>query len=525
MVDITERKEMEEALRQSEARFRIFAESGPQMIWAAGADGLNEYINPRWCEYTGLTAEETADRESSRRVIHPDDYDAMRARWNEALAAGEPFEAEIRLRRASDGAYRWFLSRGVPVRNREGRIVQWIGANTDIEDQKRAEEHLKEADRRKTHFLALLAHELRNPLAPIRTGVQILRNSDADPAMVRRAVEMMERQVGQMVRLVDDLLDVSRITQDKIELRKERLELATVIRRAVEISRPIIEAKEHELIVALGPEPVVLEADLVRLAQVVSNLLNNSARYTPKRGRIELSAGREGERVVIHVRDNGIGIPAAMLPGIFEMFTQGDRYQERTQGGLGLGLSLVKSLIQLHGGDVEARSSGEGRGSEFVVRLPVGGVHGRNSPAPRADERRKPVGPSRRILVVDDNRDSSDSLALLLEIMGHQVQVAYDGPHALEAARTYQPDTVLLDIGLPGMSGHEVARRMRQELDMKGALLVAMTGWGQDEDRQRSQDAGFDHHLVKPVEPDALETLLASLADRAPRGRAGRLED
>jgi PAS domain S-box-containing protein len=520
-VDVTEhqqaqaaRRESEERLRVSEARFRIFAEGGPQMIWAADAKGRSEYVNPRWCEYTGLTREQTADPEYLGRVIHPDDFQGMMDRWNAAYASGTAFEAEFRLRRAADGAYRWFLCRGVPVRDGYGRIVQWVGANADIDDQKRAEEQLKEADRRKTYFLALLAHELRNPLAPIRNGLQIMRRPETDPAALGEAVEMMERQVGQMVRLVDDLLDVARITQNKIELRKERIELSTAIRRAVEISRPLIEARGHDLRVSLAAVPAMLEADMVRLAQIVSNLLNNSARYTPNGGRIEVITETQEGEAVVRVRDNGTGIPAAMLPTLFDMFTQGDQRQERAHGGLGLGLSLVKSLVQLHGGTVDVASPEEGQGSEFTVRLPL---------APRAEPltmlplpgagleaRRAPW--RRRILVVDDNRDSSESLAILLQIMGHEVHIAYDGPNALESARTHHPDTVLLDIGLPGMSGHTVARRMRQELHMTGTLLVAMTGWGQEEDRKRSREAGFDHHLVKPVEPNALEALLASSA-------------
>jgi PAS domain S-box-containing protein len=373
---------------------------------------------------------------------------------------------------------------------------------------------LREADRRKDEFLAMLAHELRNPLAPILNAVQIIQLS-SDRATREQARTIMERQLTHMVRLVDDLLDLSRITRDKIELRKERVELATVVQSAIETSRPLIEAAGHELTITLPPEPIHLEADLTRLAQVFSNLLNNAVKYTEPGGHIWVTAERHGGEVVVKVGDTGRGMPAEMLPNIFGMFTQVDRSLERSQGGLGIGLTLVKRLVEMHGGSVQAFSEGLGHGSEFTVRLPL---TQEGTPlavvGPKPETPRK--APPRRILVVDDNTDAAESLAQVLRLNGHEVRTAYDGPTALDVARAQAPEVVLLDIGLPGMNGVEVARRMRQSLGLTDALLVALTGYGQDEDRRRSQEAGFNAHLVKPVDLDALHGLLARSPPAAP---------
>jgi CheY-like chemotaxis protein/two-component sensor histidine kinase len=317
---------------------------------------------------------------------------------------------------------------------------------------------------------------------------------------------------------VDDLLDLSRISQGKIVLRKERVELAAVVGSAVEASRPLIEKWGHELTVTLPPEPVLLEADPVRLAQVLLNLLNNAAKYTNQGGRIGLTAEREGEAVLVRVKDTGIGIPAEMLPRVFEMFTQVEQSQERSQGGLGIGLTLVQRLVQLHGGTVEAHSDGPGKGSEFVVRLPVAGPARARGPQGAADGGQVVAPPACRILVVDDNRDAADSLAVLLRMMGHEVHTAHDGLEAVGAVAVLQPDVVLLDIGLPKLNGYEVARRVRQGR-AEGVVLIALTGWGQEEDRRRSREAGFDHHLTKPVELAALQQLLAATNPTEPERR------
>jgi PAS domain S-box-containing protein len=373
-----------------------------------------------------------------------------------------------------------------------------------------AQEALREADRRKDEFLAVLAHELRNPLAPVRNALQILKLPGANAAVIEQARQMMERQVQHLVRLVDDLLDVSRLMRGKVELRPEPVELVTVVARAVETSQPLIDAEGHELLVSLPPEPLWLNGDLVRLAQVVSNLLNNAARYTDRGGKIWLTGHREEGQLVIRVRDTGCGIAPEMLGRIFDMFLQADRRTKNAQGGMGIGLTLVKSLVEMHGGSVEAHSDGPGKGSEFVVRLP--GWAGRVASGEAGDAAPPPIKlPSRRVLVVDDSPDAADSLAMLLRLEGQEVRVAYDGPTALGLARDFRPRLVLLDIGLPGMDGYEVARRLRQQPGLGGVVLVALTGWGQEEDRRKSQEAGFDHHLVKPAGLEELQQLLGAL--------------
>ena len=381
----------------------------------------------------------------------------------------------------------------------------------DITARKNAEEALQDADRRKDEFLATLAHELRNPLAPISNALGLLRLAENDVATFRQVRDMVERQMKHLVRLVDDLLDVSRITRGKIELRRERLDLAAAVQSAVETSRPHFEARQHELAVLLPETPLYVDGDLTRLAQVLSNLLHNAAKYTPDSGRITLSMARESAQVVVRVSDNGLGIPPDMLPRVFEMFAQVDKHLDRAQGGLGIGLSLVRQLVQMHGGTVEVHSAGLGEGSEFAIRLPL---LEEDQPVPQAGaisggqkDQAAPVR-GRRVLVVDDNRDSAESLAQLVQLLGHEVRTAFDGPSALEVAVAFVPEFVLLDIGMPGMDGYEVALHLRQIPLLRNAVLVAQTGWGQEEDRRRSQEVGFDHHLVKPVEMTALQALL-----------------
>jgi signal transduction histidine kinase/ActR/RegA family two-component response regulator len=380
-------------------------------------------------------------------------------------------------------------------------------------------EALRQADRQKDEFLATLSHELRNPLAPIRNALHVLRLAGGDEQTRARVVDTLERQTGSVIRLVDDLLELSRINQGRIELRKERIRLNAVLRSALESSAPIVEAAGHELIVAEPPEPVLLNADPVRLTQVIANLLNNAAKYTEKGGRIVLSARSYGSEAVISVRDTGIGIPADMLSRIFDMFVQVDSSRDRSRQGLGIGLTLVKRLVELHGGTVEARSEGHGKGSEFIVRLPAFAdqrVVKTDAPAkPAGAERRKSDLTRFRILVVDDHHDAGDSLATLLRLLGHQVRVAYDGLAGMEAARVFRPQVALLDIGMPGMDGIELGTRLRQEPEFENLLMVALTGFGRDEDRQRSSAAGFNAHLVKPVDVATLNALLAQHAARA----------
>ncbi len=370
---------------------------------------------------------------------------------------------------------------------------------------------LRETDRRKDEFLATLAHELRNPLAPVRNALQILKMPRVDAQTVERSREMMERQVQHLVRLVDDLLDVSRVMRGKIELRRERVELATVVARAVETVQPLVDAQGHQLNVRIASDSLLLEADPVRLAQVVGNLLTNAAKYTEPNGRIWLTAERDGETAVLRVRDNGIGIAPHMLPRIFELFVQVDHASTKAQGGLGIGLTLVKNLVEMHNGIVQARSEGLGQGCEFVVRLPlaVQAIHQDHGPVAGPLAYHIPPLSGKRLLVVDDNQDAADSLAMLLRLQGHEVRVAYSGMAALEMTKTYTPDVVFMDIGMPGMDGYEAARRIREQPGLGKTVLAALTGWGQQEDRRRTAEAGFNHHLVKPPEPHLLESLLA----------------
>ena len=368
---------------------------------------------------------------------------------------------------------------------------------------------LSEADHRKDEFLATLAHELRNPLAPIRNGLQLIKLASGQATMVENARAMMDRQLTHLVRLVDDLMDVSRITRGKLELHKEPVPLETVLNSAVETSRPLIEEMGHELTVTLPQQPLIVYADITRLAQVFVNLLLNAAKYGDRNGHIQLIGDHQGSEVVVTVKDTGIGITANELPRIFEMFMQVDRSLEKSQGGLGVGLTLVKKLVEMHGGRVEAHSDGPTKGSEFIVRLPITSATSR--PQVAGDGEEQPAKSSHRILVVDDNRDGADSLTLTLQIMGNEVRTAYDGQEGMDTASEFRPGVLLLDIGLPKLNGYEVCRRIREQSWGKDVMLIAITGWGQDDDRRRSKEAGFDHHMVKPVDPQFLMKILAGL--------------
>jgi signal transduction histidine kinase len=370
-------------------------------------------------------------------------------------------------------------------------------------------EQLREQDQRKDEFLATLAHELRNPLAPIRNGLELIRRANNDPAVLEKTTPIMQRQIQQMVRLVDDLLDVARISRNKLHLRKEQVDLESVVRNAVETSRPVLAAAQNDLHVDLPSEPVLLEADPVRLAQVFSNLLNNAAKYSGPGGRISLIATQSGDELTIRVSDTGIGIEPAKLSQIFGMFVQLDASEQQVQSGLGVGLTLVQRLIEMHGGSIEARSEGQGKGSEFIVRLPA-----LKQPAKSVSEIEPALASRartrRRILVVDDNVDSAESMAMMLELSGHDVAMAHDGLAAVELAKEFQPDVALLDLGMPKLDGYEAARSIRQQSWGQKMKLVALTGWGQQEDKRRSREAGFDAHLVKPIDFDALEELVAT---------------
>ncbi len=428
----------------------------------------------------------------------------------ERLRRGERVEHFDTVRVTKDGRLIDVSLSISPIRDASDRVVGASKVARDVSAQKRAEQALRDADRRKDEFLATLAHELRNPLAPLRNSLHLLRLSGSSDPAVEQVREMMERQINHMVRLVDDLMELSRITRGKIELRKERVHLADVIHNAIETSQPVVDAAGHTLVLDIPDEPIILHADPVRLAQVFANLINNAAKYTPRAGQIWCTARRENGSIVVTIRDTGIGIPSDMLPRVFDMFTQVDSSHHRIQSGLGIGLTLVQSLIELHGGTVAALSEGLGKGSEFVVRLPVADIlPAETAPPKRAPSALAPV----RVLVVDDNYDAADSLGMLVECLGAEVHVVHDGPAALHALETFHPALVLLDIGMPGMDGYEVARRIRLHPEFQDLTLIALTGWGQDEDRRRSHAAGIDYHLIKPPDIDTLQALMVSVGN------------
>ncbi|MEA2563887.1 MAG: hypothetical protein QOH06_5391 [Acidobacteriota bacterium] len=509
--DVTERRRAEEALQASELRFRTLTAHAPVGIFLADREGNCLFVNERWCRMAGLTPEE-ARGQGWAHAIHPDDRDRVFHEWSAATQAGRAFTSEYRFR-TPQGRVTWLHGNAVGLRGEAGQVSEYIGTLTDITEQKEAVEALRDADRRKDEFLALLAHELRNPLAPLRNGLQVMRLAPGDAKAVARLRDMMDRQLSHMVRLIDDLLDVSRFSRNKMELRRSRVLLADVVSSAVETARPAIEAAGHELTVSLPPEPVHLDADLTRLAQVFGNLLNNSAKYTQRGGRIQLTATREGGEVQVAVRDTGIGIPASALPTIFDMFSQVDRSIERTTGGLGIGLALVKGLVEIHGGRVEAASPGEGKGSTFTVRLPVLEERAESAPGLAVEVEVEPglTGSKRRVLVVDDHRDSAASMALMLQMIGNEVHTAHDGVEALQSAERFRPQVVLMDIGMPRLNGYETTRRIREQPWGRDMIVIALTGWGQDVDRAKSKEAGCDGHLVKPVSLPDLEKLLAEL--------------
>ncbi len=511
--DVSARKQAELAQHQSEEKFHMLAETIPQLAWMADPSGHIFWYNRRWYDYTG-TDLESMQGWGWQSVHDPDVLPEVLIRWQQSLADGNPFDMVFPIRSAA-GAFRPFLTRVNPLRDEQGRILYWFGTNTDISDFKRMEEALRDADRRKDEFLATLAHELRNPLAPIRTALQILKMPRLDPSVGQKTRDVMERQVHHLVRLVDDLLDVSRVVSGKIELQGEPLQLSTVIARAVEIAQPHIERQEHQLMISVADESLLVHGDPVRLAQVLGNLLTNASKYTEPRGHIWLSARREGADAVLAVRDDGIGLAPDVLPRVFDLFVQGDHSAARSQGGLGIGLTLVKNLVELHGGVVHASSAGLGRGSEFVIRLPV--VAGSALlPAHDGPVWSPAAGTTpRRLMVIDDNRDAAESLATLLRLQGHDVAVAVDGETAAGQARDHRPQMIFLDLGMPVVDGYEVARRIRAMPELAGAQLVALTGWGQETDRHRTAAAGFDRHLVKPADPAQLAELVAALESDA----------
>ena len=520
--DIEDQRRVVQALRVSEQRASLAMDLAKVSTWSWNPRDNRISGDARWYAMLGVDPDTPLDLERIGRRIHQEDWPRVHAALLATLAPGNDggFSEEYRWM-SRDGSTRWATVRGQML-YRDGpegrRPLRMIGSAIDVTDRRNNEEALRDADRRKDEFLATLAHELRNPLAPLRTSLHILR-MDVGEADRHRLHAVMERQVTQLVRLVDDLLEVSRITRGKIALHKERVAVADIVDQAVETSRPLLDAAHHQLELHLPQEPLHLDADPVRLAQVLSNLLNNAAKYTEPGGRIVLSARREGSDIALRVRDNGAGIPPEQLDHVFDLFSQADRTLHRAQGGLGIGLTLVRQLVELHGGSVSAHSAGVGHGSCFEVRLPTGAADDGTTTAPA----RSPAMAAQRcgVLVVDDNREHTDALAMFLRIAGHDVRGVYDAAHALAEVATFAPDAVLLDVGLPDMDGFDLCRRLRAQAGGEDRVLVAITGWGQADDRRRSHEAGFDAHLVKPVDPDALLALVDALCHARHAEHAG----
>jgi PAS domain S-box-containing protein len=511
-IDITMAKAAEHRLLESEELFRLAAEAVNGIIYDHDPIRGTVRRTRGLYEVAGYRPEEIPSTHGWWiGLIHPDDRERAQRALATRLASGATrLEVEYRIRHQL-GHWVHVLDRCYLVRDDAGRTVRIVGCTQDVTGLRQAEQSLREADRRKDEFLAVLAHELRNPLAPIRSAVAIMRRAPpGSDAIVAQARDMLDRQVAHMVRLIDDLLDVGRITSGKLALRKEVTSLKAVIDSALETARPLLDAGGHALTVSLSEPPPQLTCDPDRLSQVVGNLLTNAAKYTPPGGRIELRADVQGAEVCIRVRDNGIGIAPDSIPSVFDMFSQiGRRPGDDRHAGLGVGLPLARALTALHGGTVEAASAGPGQGTEMLVRLPMN-----LDPAMSESNSKPPAGRSsttapRRVLVVDDNEDAADSLAALLQLSGHEVMVAYDGRQALEAAEQFRPEVVLLDVSMPRMDGHEAARRLRATDWGKSIYIVALSGFGQEQDRARSLAAGCNAHLIKPVAPTDLDDVMA----------------
>ena len=507
------------ALRLSEARFRAAIAAVAGVVWTNDATGRMKGEQAGWSGLTGQSESEYTDF-GWATALHPDDAVGTLEAWNCAVENKERFMFEHRIRVAS-GEWRRFSVRAIPVFNPQGAIEEWVGVHTDVtEDRQQKEElrrlaaELSQASHRKSEFLAVLAHELRNPLAPIRTGLDLIGISGNNAAVVSRAREMMGRQVSHMVHLVDDLLDIARITSGKVELKRKHVLLSEIFATAIEASMPAFQLAGLHFTSALPEMAVVIDADPVRMSQVLGNLLANAAKYTPSSGAIDLSAQCIDNHVTITVADSGIGIPSDSLNSVFDMFSQVSQNLQRAQGGMGIGLSIVKQLVELHGGSVGAFSGGKNAGSVFTVTLPILSFLP-TMEAPKSPEFvvQHPDSKKFKIIVADDNVDAASSLAELLQLRGHDVSVANDGKAALVMACETMPDIVFLDIGMPGLTGHEVARALRTDLTHRSMYLVALTGWGSVEDRQRTTDAGFDHHLTKPIHLAAVDKVLQSVGE------------
>jgi PAS domain S-box-containing protein len=520
--DITDRKNAEEALRQSERLYRGIGESIDYGIWVCAPDGRNTYASESFLKLVGITQEQCSNF-GWGNVLHPDDAERTIAAWQECVRTSGTWDIEHRVR-GVDGRWHPVLARGVPVRNERGEVVCWAGINLDISQLKQAEADLRdreaalrEVDRQKNRFLAVLSHELRNPLTPITNSLYILDRATPGGEQASRAKAVIARQVSQLSRLVDDLLDVTRVVSGKMGLQRARFDLALLLRRTADDHRAGFADAGVTFDLRIGREPVWMVGDESRMAQATGNLLGNAAKFTESGGRVVLTLELDPATAtgVILVRDTGMGIHAELMHRIFEPFVQADSSLDRTKSGLGLGLALVKSVIELHGGTVEAHSNGPGQGAEFVIRVPIE-TQAAQTPHAAIPAAGRP--PSRRILIIEDNTDAADSLRDMLELGDHRVEVAYNGPEGIQKARRFGPDVVFCDIGLPGMDGYEVARTFRRDDRLRSAYLVALSGYAQPEDQQRAAEAGFDRHIAKPPVTERIDDVLNALPGRGAAG-------
>ena len=508
-VPIDALKHAEQEVRESEKRFRALADTAPVLIWTSGLGGTLEFVNRRFVDETGSTTEELSGT-GWHHLVHARDLPGYLAACSSAEAACKGYDHELRLRKA-DGSYHWMRFVGEPRFERK-QLAGFVGSGIDIQYHKDAEEQLRNADQRKDEFLAILGHELRNPLSPIRNAAQALQFVDSGDKRLSWARETITRQVDHMTRLVDDLLDIARLTRGTLTLRKEAVDMSVIVHNAVESTKALIDSHKHHLVIAITDEPLFVSGDPIRLTQIVENLLTNAAKFTEEGGEISLDVRHDGHELVMAVRDNGIGIPQRMLSKIFELFMQEKRAVRKSSSGLGIGLSLVFQLVSLHGGSIKASSKGLGQGSEFVLRLPLMEIMASAAATPPMSVTRG--SGAERLLIVDDNIDSADSTAMLMAAYGYEVRTAYDFESALQEAVSFIPHVALLDLSMPEPNGLELASRFRQKAETKKILLVAYSGYGQPDDIERSRSAGFIRHLIKPGDPDAIHKLIKSIMSK-----------
>lgn len=489
------------ALRDTEERFRSLADNISQLAWMADEHGHVFWCNQRWIDYVGYEPAQMGE-EQWREVIHPEHFDRVAATYRHSITTGEVWQDTLLMRRR-DGQYRWFLVRALPNRDEQGHVIRWLGTSTDITEQRKAEEQLREADEKRDEYLAMLGHELRNPLAGIVAATQLAKLTRPPDPRLQQAIEVLERQSTHVARIVDGLLEYSRLARGKIHLEYQPLDIRLVLQEVIQDRQRQFSKRNLHLREEMPSSPVMVNGDWLRLVQIFDNLIGNAIKFTQSDGTITVNVQADADQVVVTVADNGVGVHPEMLPRLFDPFYQEMEDGARATGGLGLGLTLVKSLVELHGGSIDARSEGPGKGTELRTSLPLAHVEVEARPAPGGETQTQS-----RVLIVEDNVDAAATLAILLELKGHGVRIAHRATDALKLLETEEVDVILCDIGLPGMSGYDFVRRLRADPKLRSLPVIATTGYGQPEDRQRSMEAGFDEHITKPISIELLEKYL-----------------